>query len=217
MSAPITPTSPAPGAPAPSAQAAQSKPLGETLLVEEYKSCRDLIKTNIDIIEKSEVYAVGAAAAAAVYCLSSTTELVQKAACWLPLVIAIIGGLRFVGIDATISKINNYLVSIEKMYPEIGWTRSYRLQNEWKVLKLSRYSIWLILADCGMSFGLYVWRNAPLSPAATPAAAPAPLVSSPVPPLPTAPLQAPAPLARPDVPAKPDKPLNRNELSNSKE
>lgn len=171
--------------------------------MEEYKACRDLIKTNIDIIEKSEVYAVGAAAAAAVYCLSSTTELVQKAACWLPLVIAIAGAARFIGIDSTISKINNHLVSIEKRYPEIGWTGSYRTQNKWKVLKLSRYAIWLILAGCGVGFGLYVWRNAPLSLPPAVATTPASLATATV---------APPPKTAPSTqaPAKPDLPTEKN-------
>ena len=159
--------------------AAADKLLGETLLVEEYKACRDLIKTNIDIIEKSEVYAIGAASAAAVYCLSATMELVQRAACWLPLVIAIAGALRFLGIDSTIGKLNNYLVSIEKRYPEIGWTGSYRDQNNWKVLKFSRYAIWLTLVGCGLGFGLYVWRNAPMSsPAAVVSTSPSLVIST---------------------------------------
>jgi RNase P/RNase MRP subunit p29 len=37
----------------------------DKLLIEEYKSCRELIGRNIDIIEKTEVYAVGAAGAIA--------------------------------------------------------------------------------------------------------------------------------------------------------
>lgn len=48
---------------------AESESIDDKLLVEEYKSCRDLIGRNIDIIEKSEVYGVGATAAIAVFCL----------------------------------------------------------------------------------------------------------------------------------------------------
>ena len=37
--------------------AEQVDSLSDKLAVEEYKSCRDLIAKNIDIIEKSEIYA----------------------------------------------------------------------------------------------------------------------------------------------------------------
>jgi hypothetical protein len=57
----------------------------DTLLVEEYKSCRDLIKTNIEIIEKSEVYAVGAVGAIAVFSLSSSVPIVATVSAWIPL------------------------------------------------------------------------------------------------------------------------------------
>jgi len=127
-----------------------------SLVIEEYKSCRELLSKNIDIIEKTEVYAVGAAAAASAFCLSSTVDAVARFSCWLPLAISVLGLVRFVGIDATIGKINNYLVSIETKYPVISWTQSYRQQNTIKVLKGSRYIIWVVLILCSIAFGIYI-------------------------------------------------------------
>jgi lysylphosphatidylglycerol synthetase-like protein (DUF2156 family) len=150
----------------------EAKDVSDALLVEEYKSCRELLKINIDIIEKSEVYSVGAAAATVVYCLSSTVEIVSKTACWLPLVISLLGLVRFVGIDATINKINNHLVNIEAAYPKISWTQFYREQNTFKILKYSRYLIWAILTICSAAFGWYIFNYGPVAaPGAAPAAA----------------------------------------------
>jgi hypothetical protein len=137
-----------------------------SLVVEEYKSCRELIKLNIDIIEKSEIYAIGAVAATSVYCLTLTSELVQRAACCVPFFISIAGSFRFYGIDSTIEKINNYLEIVESKYLYIGWTKSYRAQNRKRTLKWSRYAIWIILVLYSILFGVYVFYNAPLIPSA---------------------------------------------------
>jgi hypothetical protein len=123
------------------------------LLIEEYKSCRDLIAKNIDIIEKTEFYAVGSSAAVAVFSISQTERLICLTASYLPLAIAILGLLRFLGIDSTIRKINNYLIDVEKRYKsQIGWTHSYRAQNTFKSLKYSRYAIWIILLGLSVIF-----------------------------------------------------------------
>jgi hypothetical protein len=67
-----------------SSSSVAKKELADGLLVEEYKSCRDLLKTNIDIMEKSEIFVVGAAAASAAFCLSSKNETVVLLSSWLP-------------------------------------------------------------------------------------------------------------------------------------
>src|SRR5271170_2257343 len=67
--------------------------LDEQLLVEEYKSCRELILKNIDIMEKNEVYATGACAAIFVFSLQTSDHLVSKITAWLPLLIAALGWL----------------------------------------------------------------------------------------------------------------------------
>jgi hypothetical protein len=137
-------------------KANSAKDVQGDLVVEEYKSCRELLSKNIDIIEKTEVYAAGAAAAASAFCLSSTVDAVAKSSCWLPLIVSVLGLVRFVGIDATIGKINNHLVSMENTYPAISWTKSYRQQNKIKVLKASRYIIWVALIGCSLAFGCYI-------------------------------------------------------------
>ena len=137
--------------------------LNEKLLIEEYKSCRDLIGKNIDIIEKTEIYAVGASAGLFVFSLSSTVKTVAVASAWLPLLIAALGIVRFWGLDDTIDKINNYLVTLEKKYSSINWTTFYRAHNKKKVLKMTRYGIWIFLMIVSIGFGTYMSCNAPLS------------------------------------------------------
>lgn len=127
--------------------------VGQKLLIEEYKSCRDLIKTNIEIIEKSEVYAVGAVGAIVVFSISSSVEMVAKVSAWIPSIIAGLGLVRFYGVDSTIDKINSYLVTIETTYPEIQWTTFYRTHNKRKVLKGTRYAIWIVLLGLGIGLG----------------------------------------------------------------
>jgi hypothetical protein len=137
--------------------------VNDQLLVEEYKSCRDLIIKNIDIIEKTEVYAVGASAAIFVFSLSATARTVGVLSAWLPLVIAILGFMRFLGLDDTIDKINNHLVNLEKKHKSINWTTFYREHNKKKFLKKTRYSIWFLLMIVSTGFGVYMTLEAPIS------------------------------------------------------
>ena len=124
----------------------KSDGLASRLAIEEYKSCRDLIAKNIDIIEKNEVYGVGAAGAVAVFSLSATDRTVCLVGSYLPLAISVVGLVRYFGIDRTIHKINNYLEGVEARYEGVlGWTRSYRSANKVRWLKGSRYLIWTIL------------------------------------------------------------------------
>jgi hypothetical protein len=142
------------------------------LLIEEYKSCRELIAKNIDIIEKTEVYAVGAWAAVFVFSLSSTVRAVAVASAWLPLVIAGLGFVRFYGLDDTIDKINNHFIALEKKFDSINWTTFYREQNKKKVLKKTRYGFWITLIILSVVFGSYMSCNAPLSSATAVSGAP---------------------------------------------
>lgn len=135
----------------------------DQLLIEEYKSCRELIAKNIDIIEKSEVAAVAACAALYVFSLSATTRAVAVFSAWLPLVISSLGALRFYGLDDVIDKINDRFVVLEDKYKTIQWTTFYREKNKKKVLKHTRYAIWLVLAIVSIGFGIYMSCNAPLS------------------------------------------------------
>jgi hypothetical protein len=141
--------------------------IDDKLLVEEYKSCRDLIGRNIEIIERSEVYAIGATAAIAVFCLSRSASqiTIAKTACWMTLLIPILGLVRFIGVDDTIDKINNYLVELEKKHPSIGWTTSYRAQNRYKILKKSRYAIWVVLIVFSIVFIGFIYCAGPLGAA----------------------------------------------------
>lgn len=137
----------------------------EQLLIEEYKSCRDLIAKNIDIMEKTEVYAVGAGAAVFAFSASSPVWVVAFGSALIPLVIAGLGYLRFVGLDDTINKINDYLVTLEKKYKTINWTTFYRKANQKKTLKKTRQSFWGVFAAVSFFFALFMAIAAPLSTA----------------------------------------------------
>lgn len=135
----------------------------EKLLIEEYKSCRELIAKNIDIIERTEVYAVAAAAALFVFSLSATNKTIAVVSAWMPLVVAILGLMRFRGIDDTIDKINSYFIKLEGRYATIGWTTFYREKNKKKELKRTRYGIWFDMIAVSIVFGTYMSCTAPIS------------------------------------------------------
>jgi hypothetical protein len=123
-----------------------------------------LIGRNIEIIERSEVYAIGATSAIAVFCLSlSASQItVARTACWMTLIIPILGLVRFIGIDDTIDKINNYLVELEGKHPSIWWTAFYMTQNKCKILKKSRYAIWGVLIVFSIVFIVFIYCVGPL-------------------------------------------------------
>ena len=96
--------------------------INNELLIEEYKSCRDLILKNIDIMQKNEVYATGACAAIFVFSLQAQDHVVAVVAAWLPPVITLLGWLRSYGLDDVIDKINGHLIELEAAYPPLKWT-----------------------------------------------------------------------------------------------
>jgi hypothetical protein len=97
--------------------------INDELLIEEYKSCRELILKNIDIMERNEVYATGACAAIFVFSLQAGNYLVSIISVWLPPIIAFLGYLRFRGLDDVIDKINGYLIKVEAAHEPLNWTR----------------------------------------------------------------------------------------------
>jgi hypothetical protein len=96
---------------------------------------------------------VGAVGAIAVFSLSSSVAIVATVSAWIPLAVALLGIVRFYGIDSTIDSINNYLMSIETSHPKIQWTTFYREHNKNKILKKTRYAIWVALIVLGIVLG----------------------------------------------------------------
>jgi hypothetical protein len=137
----------------------------DSLLLEEYKSCRDLLKTNIDIMEKSEIFVVGAAAAAAAFCLSSKNETVVLLSSYLPLALSVLGLIRFLGLNSVIGTINNYIEGVEKNHKAINWTTYYR-NKRGRMLFLSRWAFWILLVGGSLAFAYFVYRMGPGSLAA---------------------------------------------------
>jgi hypothetical protein len=131
------------------------------LLIEEYKSCRELILKNIDIMEKNEVYATGACAAIFVFSLQSSDHIVSVVTAWLPVIITILGFLRFYGLDDVIDKINGHLVELETGHPPLNWTKYYRTNNSAKVLGKTRYGFWLALFATTLAGAIYLTVRCP--------------------------------------------------------
>jgi hypothetical protein len=109
--------------------------LDEQLLVEEYKSCRELILKNIDIMEKNAVYVTGACALIFVFSLQANGHIVSVIAALLPPVIACLGWWRFRGLNDVIDKINGYLAKLEKSHPPLNWTTYYLTHHKYKALR----------------------------------------------------------------------------------
>ncbi len=75
--------------------------------------------------------------------------------------------------DDVIDKINNYIQTLETGNPSINWTTFYRENNRkkfwfWpqpvpKLLKKTRYAIWVVLIGVSLLFGGFVSCNAPIS------------------------------------------------------
>jgi hypothetical protein len=126
------------------------------LLIEEYKSCRELILKNIDIMEKNEVFVTGACAAIFVFSLQSSDHVVATITSWLPPVITALGWLRFYGLDNVIDKINGRLIEIESAHPPLHWTTYYRAHNKPKILKRTRHALWIVLGLSTYAGALYV-------------------------------------------------------------
>ena len=137
------------------------------LAIEEYKSLRSLIEKNIDIMEKNEVYALGAAGALFVFSISATSRPVALAAAWTPLLIAFVGWLRFLGLDKAIDITNDYFLYKEIQYGEIEWVSWYKRQNieTGKILKRSRILFWIVFKIACIGFGGFMTAKAPLATA----------------------------------------------------
>ena len=95
------------------------------LIVEEYKACRDLIGRNIEIVERNEVYIVGACAAIFAFSTEKGNSLLTFGAAWLPLVLAFIGKVRYDALHLTISKIDDYLRDRETHFKVISFSHFY--------------------------------------------------------------------------------------------
>jgi hypothetical protein len=126
------------------------------LLIEEYKSCRELILKNIDIMERNELYAAGASATLFVYSLQSLDHLVSVITAWLPVIVAVLGFLRFFGLDDVIDKINGHLVEVETAHPPLNWTTYFRAHNPCRLLKRTRQLFWFILFAATLVGAVYL-------------------------------------------------------------
>ena len=135
--------------------------VNDGLLIEEYKSCRELILKNIDIMEKTEVYATGACAAIFVFSLQSSDRIVSVVTAWLPIIITILGILRFYGLDDVIDKINGHLIELERAHPPLNWTTYYRANNSSKALKKTRYGFWAALLAATLIGAVYITARCP--------------------------------------------------------
>jgi hypothetical protein len=99
---------------------------------------------NISIIEKTEIYATGSIAVAFAFSVSAQQPFVSYISATIPICVAIVGYLRWRGIDSTIKTINDYLEILGTDLPHGGWTKYYRAKRG-PALRRSRNQIWLLL------------------------------------------------------------------------
>jgi hypothetical protein len=125
------------------------------LVIEEYKACRELIGRNIEIIERNEVYVVGACAVVMVFAIDKGENILTIIIPFLPLVLAIIGLKRYVALDATISRIDKYIKKQESKYKIIGYTHHYESSDPNPRLGNARRSVWHVLILATSVFALY--------------------------------------------------------------
>ncbi|MGP9810078.1 hypothetical protein ACTZWT_01050 [Rhodopseudomonas sp. NSM] len=120
------------------------------LLLEEYKSCRQLLADDIKWMDQLEIYTVGAVAAVYVFMFTLKANEFTTWVALVPPTICMAAALRTVAIDRTIRVINDYLENIEKLHPEIGYTTFYRKTRS-PTMRHSRQYVWtlLIAATCG--------------------------------------------------------------------
>ncbi|MDN3592403.1 hypothetical protein [Methylobacterium adhaesivum] len=140
------------------ARGARKKPETETekdLVIEEYKSCRELIGRNIEIIERNEVYVIGACAVIIIFTIDKGNNLLTFCAAWLPLVLAYVGLRRYQALDSTIDLIDKYIEKQENTYKVIGYTSYYANRNPTHQLGKARLKVWTILIRAMIAFALY--------------------------------------------------------------
>lgn len=140
----------------------------DNLVVEEYKYVRDMIKTNIDIMEKNESLILVSMAAIYGFFLKDFNfdSGIFQISSAIPLFLSIIGFIRYNALNEVIGIYNNYINKLEEKYPDsIGWTRFYRaekLSQNKKLLKDSRDTLWwaLMIGSCmifvGSNVGLLI-------------------------------------------------------------
>ena len=134
-----------------------SAPEVSNLLIEEYKSCRQLLADDIKWMDQLEIYTAGGIAATYVFMFTLKAGEFTTWVALVPCVICFAAMLRTIAIDRTIGVINDYLVSIEERYPEIGYTKFYR-KNRRPTMRHSRQYVWsiLLLATSGIYFAVRI-------------------------------------------------------------
>ena len=92
--------------------------IGKALAIEEYKAIRELIKMNINIMERSETYVAGAVGAIALFAFSAKQYDVTFASSALPTWLTILGYSRYRALNKIIDIHNDYLEQIEIRHKE---------------------------------------------------------------------------------------------------
>ncbi|EPR22798.1 hypothetical protein L905_13520 [Agrobacterium sp. TS43] len=137
---------------------------GQQLAIEEYKYVRDMLKTNIDIMEKNESLILLAMAAVYGFLIKDLKFEFGHATLSLivPFALSLFGYLRYRALDRVIGVHNDYLQGIEARHPVfLGWTQFYRKEKEKKStetsLRSSRDLFWRSLI--GGSGAIFLLAN----------------------------------------------------------
>ena len=143
----------------------------------EYEFCQKLLIENISILEKTEVYATGAIAAAFAFSVSAQEPFVAYISATIPIFVALIGYLRWRGLDSTIKTINDYLEILGAGLPNGGWTKYYRANRSLE-LRRSRKWIWSLLITLSAMFFGFMLMLGPFTKPTKPSPALIPVASA---------------------------------------
>lgn len=145
--------------------------LNKDLIIAEYSACRDILSKNIDIMEKFEIYSVGAIAASMVFLLNLCFEDINfieqlknhpdiRRIFLIPFVISLFGLMKFYSLDSVIGVYNDYLEKLECTYGVLGLTTHFRKWNKSSPISLRviHYFFWGLLMVFSIVFYFFVMQ-----------------------------------------------------------
>jgi hypothetical protein len=137
------------------------------LAIEEYKFCKQLIMEDIKWMDQLEVWVVAAIAAVYLFIFTQAKSGLVIYLIFVPFLLAGAGMLRTTALDRTIGVLNDYIVILEKKYPDqIGFTGFYRRKRS-LIMRISRRIVWWgLLLGTGTILAVTLYRGPfwPVSP-----------------------------------------------------
>lgn len=138
----------------------------ESLIIEEYKSCRDAIIKNIEIMEKFEIYCVSAIAISLSFSISISISILKNnhnlydISTITPFAISVFGLIKYMSLDNAIGIYNKYLRSTEDQISTIDLSTFFKKNNDNNFINLRfvHYVFWLFLIVGTLICSFLLWK-----------------------------------------------------------